>query len=174
MLALLDQAEGSRGLGGGGSGDGGRKVYGIDIDIREHNRAAIEDHPLSSYIELVEGSSVDQEIIFKIKEAVTKKGRSPASVMVCLDSNHTHRHVRDELLAYADLVTVGNYLVVFDTVIDDLPADLFEDRPWGYGNNPKTAVRDFLESRSDFEIDRFLENKLLLTAAPSGYLRRFK
>jgi len=149
----------------GGSG----KVIGIDNDIRKHNRIAIEQHPLSSRIELIEGSSTDSDVIHSVsKKAAGRK------TMVLLDSNHTHDHVLEELKLYSPLVTKDSYLVVFDTVIEDLPSELFSDRPWGKGNNPKTAVQEFLKTEDSFEIDKEIENKLLITVAPDGYLKCVK
>jgi cephalosporin hydroxylase len=123
---------------------------------------------MHSRITMLEGSSVDPGIVATVAEAAADRGR----VLVCLDSNHTHAHVRDELAAYAPLTSVGSYCVVFDTVIDDLPADAHPDRPWGPGDNPKTAVHEFLASHPEFEIDRTIQDKLLITVAPDGYLKR--
>jgi len=144
------------------------EVLGIDIDIRAHNRAAIDAHPMIRRIAMIEGSSVAPEVISQVKA----KAASKRSVLVLLDSNHTHDHVLAELEAYADLVTIGSYCVVFDTVIEDLPNDAFGDRPWGKGNNAKTAVRDFLRRHPEFEIDKSIQHKLLITVAPDGYLKR--
>lgn len=143
-------------------------VLGIDIDIRPHNRAAIEAHPLHRRIRMLEGSSVAPEVIAQVSALSSGCKR----VLVCLDSNHTHAHVLSELRAYAPLTSVGSYCVVFDTIIDDLPADMFADRPWSPGNNPKTAVAEYLKDHPEFEIDRSIDQKLLITVAPSGYLRR--
>lgn len=157
-----------------------RRVLGVDIDIRAHNRAAIEAHPMSHRIEMIQGSSTDPQVIAQVQ----KIAQSHQRILVILDSNHTHDHVLAELEAYAPLTSVGSYCIVFDTVVEDFPADMYPDRPWGKGNNPKTAVWEYLqrlkdESRVgadgaalDFEIDAALENKLLITVAPSGYLRR--
>jgi cephalosporin hydroxylase len=145
------------------------KVLGLDIDIRAHNRSAIEAHPMFKRISMIEGSSISPEIIEQVRQAAAGK----RSVLVCLDSNHTHAHVLAELEAYAPLVTVGSYCVVFDTIVEDLPEGLFPDRPWGPGDNPKTAVHEFLKTRhTSFEIDRAVDNKLLVSVAPSGYLKR--
>ena len=144
------------------------RVLGIDIDIRAHNRAAIEIHPMSRRIEMIQGSSIDPGII----ERASARAESEERVLVCLDSNHTHDHVLAELEGYARLVTPGSYCVVFDTVIEKLPADMFPDRPWGPGDNPMTAVREFLPAHREFEIDRDMDNKLLISVAPEGYLRR--
>lgn len=145
-----------------------RRVIGVDIDIRARNRSAIEAHPLANRIDMIEGSSVDPEIV----EQVRKKASSAKTVLVSLDSNHTHDHVLAELEAYAPLVTPGSYCVVFDTLIEDMPAGSFPDRPWDKGDNPKTAVWEFLKSHGEFEIDRSIDYKLLISVAPSGYLRR--
>jgi cephalosporin hydroxylase len=145
-----------------------RQVIGIDIDIRPHNRAAIEAHPLASRIHMFQGSSVAPEIVAQVKEAAS----GARCVLVCLDSNHTHEHVLAELEAYAPLTSVGSYCVVFDTVVEDIPQALCGDRPWGPGNNPKTAVREYLRSHPEFEIDKSIQHKLQITVAPDGYLKR--
>lgn len=157
-----------------------RKVLGIDIDIRAHNRQAIEAHPMASRIQMIEGSSIAPDVIDQVREIASRHQR----VLVCLDSNHTHEHVLAELEAYAPLVSSGSYCIVFDTIVEDMPASCFPDRPWGPGNNPKTAVRAFLErqeaqprlgadgSSLRFEIDRTIPDKLLITVAPDGFLRR--
>lgn len=149
-------------------GDG--MVVGIDIDIRPHNREAIETHPMFKRITMIEGSSTDDAIVAQAAELA--EGRS--CVLVTLDSNHTHEHVLRELQLYSPLVTPGSYLTVFDTVVEDMPASAFPDRPWGPGDNPKTAVWEFLRDNDRFEIDKEIENKLLLTVAPDGYLRRVR
>jgi cephalosporin hydroxylase len=145
-----------------------RQVLGVDIDIRAHNRAAIEAHPMANRIHMIEGSSIDPQII----EEVHALAKDYERILVCLDSNHTHCHVLAELEAYAPLVTPGSYCVVFDTIIDDLPADMFPDRPWGPGDNPKTAVHEYLKTHPEFEIDKQIDHKLLISVAPDGYLRR--
>ncbi|MCI5133596.1 MAG: cephalosporin hydroxylase [Candidatus Electrothrix sp. AW2] len=147
-----------------------RKVLGIDIDIRAHNRAAIEAHPMYSRIQMIEGSSIAPEIIDQVKTIASEYKR----ILVCLDYNHTHDHVLAELEAYAPLTSVGSYCVVFDTIVEDLPADMFPDRPWGPGNNPKTAVWEYLKTHSEFEIDKSIQHKLLITVAPDGYLKRIR
>lgn len=148
-------------------GSGG-KVLGIDIDIRRHNREEIEQHPLAKRIEMIEGSSVDDETAQKVYEFAADY----SNIMVILDSNHTHAHVKAELEIYSLLVSVGSYLVVFDTFIEDMPPGLYPDRSWNVGDNPKTAVFEFLGENDNFEIDKKVENKLLMTSAPSGYLKR--
>ena len=164
MLCLLDVIEGID------PRQSPRKVIGVDIDIRSHNRQALDDHPLRFKMELIEGSSVDPQIINQVLRSSDDSDR----VLVFLDSNHTHQHVLDELNAYADLVSVGSYCVVFDTVIEDLPQGSFPDRPWDVGNNPKTAVQEWLKNHPEFEIDHAIDNKLLISVAPHGYLKRVK
>lgn len=144
------------------------KVLGIDIDIRPHNRQAIEAHPLARRIEMIQGSSISEEVVAQVRMHAAGRNR----ILVCLDSNHTHDHVLAELQAYAPLVSAGSYCVVFDTVVEDLPAELCPDRPWGPGNNPKTAVRAYLKDHPEFEIDKSIERKLQITVAPDGYLKR--
>lgn len=146
---------------------GRRQVIGIDVDIRPHNRTAIEEHPQYRRISLIEGSSVAPEIIKQVRTVA----REYSHPMVILDSNHTHEHVLEELRLYSPLVRTGGYLVVFDTVIEDMRPDAFPNRPWGVGNNPKTAVREFLRSNSRFVVDAEIEAKLQVTVAPGGYLR---
>jgi cephalosporin hydroxylase len=146
------------------------EVLGLDIDIRTHNREAIEAHPMSRRITMLQGSSIAPEIVAQVKAKAASKKR----VLVFLDSNHTHDHVLGELQAYAPLTSVGSYCVVFDTVIEDMPAEMFPDRPWGPGNNPKTAVWTYLKTHPEFEIDAAIHHKLLLTVAPDGYLKRVR
>lgn len=150
--------------------DGDGIVVGIDIDIRAHNRVEIEKHSMFKRIKMLEGSSTDSKIVNSVRELVDDR----KSVMVVLDSNHTHEHVLMELKFYSPLVTIGSYCVVFDTIVEDLPEDSFPDRPWGRGNNPKTAVCEFLKNNDCFEIDKDIGNKLLITAAADGYLKRIK
>jgi len=145
-----------------------RKVIGIDIDIRKHNRLAIEKHPLSSYIQLIEGSSIDVKIAKKIHDIAATHD----SVMVILDSNHTESHVLKELELYALITTVGNYCVVYDTDIELFPQGYFEDRPWDVGNNPMTAVNKWIQENHNFHIDTSVDSRLLVSCAPRGYLRR--
>jgi len=152
------------------SGHGEGRVLGIDIDIREHNRRKIEAHPMFKRIDMIQGSSISSDIIKQVKDQAKGKER----ILVVLDSNHTHDHVMVELEAYAPLTTVGSYCVVFDTVVEDMPVDFFPDRPWGLGNNPKTAVWKYLETHPEFEIDKSIQNKILITVAPDGYLKKIK
>ena len=145
-----------------------RLVLGIDIDIRAHNRAEIEAHPMASRIRMIEGSSVDPEVVEQVRDVAKRYSR----VLVCLDSNHTEEHVLAELEVYAQLVSKGSYCVVFDSAIEDMPEDLFSDRPWGKGNNPKTAVWKYLRDHDEFEIDKSIDSKLAITVAPDGYLKK--
>jgi cephalosporin hydroxylase len=168
MLALLDMCDA---IDSGKSFNpkvSNRKVLGIDIDIRAHNRAAIEAHPMASRIQMIQGSSIAADIIAQVHAVAAKHSR----VLVCLDSNHTHDHVLAELNAYAPLTSVGSYCVVFDTIVQDMPKEMFPDRPWGPGNNPKTAVWEYLKTHEEFQIDKSIQDKLLITVAPDGYLKR--
>lgn len=156
------------------------EVLGIDIDIRSHNREAIEAHPMFKRITMLEGSSISDETIKKVRE----KAKGKNKVLVLLDSNHTHEHVMAELHAYAGLTSVGSYCVVFDSIVEDMPEDMFPDRPWAPGDNPKTAIRQYLkeleevgwkdEDGSPFKLenDWQVEGKLLITVAPEGFLKR--
>lgn len=145
-----------------------RKVIGVDIDIRPHNRAAIEAHPLAPRIHMIQGSSVDPAIVEEVRRAAHHAG----TVLVSLDSNHTHDHVLQELQAYAPMVTKDSYCIVYDTVIEHLPDAMFADRPWSRGDNPMTAVHEYLKGDPRFAIDRTIEHKLLITVAPDGFLKR--
>lgn len=180
MLALLDIADA---IEAGEKIDprlSKRRVLGIDIDIRSHNRAAIEAHPMASRIQMIQGSSVAPEIVNQVRTIAANYSR----VLVCLDSNHTHDHVLDELKAYAPLVSRGSYCVVFDTVVEDMPKEMFPDRQWGPGNNPKTAVFEYMKILENkrikaadgqvlvLEIDKSIDHKLLISVAPDGYLKR--
>ncbi len=170
MLALLDYCQAAeRGL-ALDPRESRRRVLGVDIEIRPHNRTAIEAHPMAHLIEMIEGSSVDPEVVNQVKTIA----RGYRKILIFLDSNHTHDHVLAELRAYAPLVSVGSYCVVWDTGIEDLPENFCSDRPWGKGNNPKTAVHEYLRSTDCFEIDELIAHKLMITAAPDGFLRRVK
>ncbi len=142
------------------------EVLGVDIDIRAHNREAIVAHPMNKRIQLLQGSSISSEIITEVKNRVGNK-----KALIMLDSNHTYEHVKAELELYSSLVKKDSYLIVFDTVIDDLSDELSAGRPWGYKNGPQKAVREFLEKNKRFEIDNEIQNKLMITAAPNGYLK---
>jgi len=149
---------------------GNGEVLGIDIDIRKHNKKAIEEHPMFKRITMIEGSSVSKEVIEKVKNLAKDKKK----VLICLDSNHTHNHVLEELKLYSSLVTKGSYLIVYDTVIEDFPEECSKGRPWGKGRNPKTAVIEFLKINGDFIVDKDIQNKLLITVAPGGYLKKIR
>ncbi len=147
------------------------EVLGIDIDIRKHNKGEIEKHPMFKRIKMIEGSSIDENIAAEIRSIAQGK----QNILVVLDSNHTFEHVLRELELYSPFVSLGSYIVVFDTIVEDLPANYFkEKRPWGIGNNPKTAVSEFLKRNNNFIIDESIDNKLLISVAPNGYLKRVK
>lgn len=168
MLALLDLSDAIESGQMLDPRNSRREVLGVDIDIRAHNRAAIEAHPMYSRIRMIEGSSTSPEVIEQVSAIAAKHER----ILVCLDSNHTHEHVLAELNAYAPLASKDSYCVVFDTIIEDMPKSMFPDRPWGPGDNPKTAVHEYLKTHPEFEIDRSIHQKLVLTVAPDGYLKR--
>ncbi len=150
---------------------GNGRVLGIDIDIRQHNRKEIENHPMFKRIDMIQGSSVSEEVAVQVREIAKGKKR----ILVCLDSNHTHDHVMQELKLYSPMVSLGSYIVVFDTIVEDLPEGYFsQQRPWGISNNPKTAVKEFLKSNDQFEIDYSIDNKILISVAPGGYLKRIR
>ena len=180
MLALLDYCDAMQ------SGElldvrkAPRRVLGVDIDIRAHNRKAIEEHPLGAKISMIQGSAIAPEVIAQVKEVA----RNHQRIMVFLDSNHTHQHVLEELELYAPLTSKGSYCVIFDTMVEDLPDEMFANRPWGKGDNPKTAVWEYMRRLKDegrtaadgeklaFDYDRTIETKLAFTAAPDGFLKR--
>ncbi len=143
------------------------KVVGIDIDIRKHNRKEIEKHPLKKRIIMLEGSSLDENILKKVKKLVQNKTR----ILLFLDSFHTHEHVLKELELYSTLVKKGGYIIVFDTMVEFMPKGSFPNRPWGKGNNPHTAVKEFVKQNKRFKIDKDIENKLLITSCPDGFLK---
>jgi len=145
-----------------------RKVLGVDIDIREHNKKAIQEHMLYSRIDMIEGSSIEEGTIHQVVEYAKEFDK----IMLFLDSNHTHEHVLGELNAYAGLVSKGSYCVVFDTAVEDFPAEAFPHRNWGPGNNPKTAVWEYLKAHPEYMIDKEIENKIQITVAPDGYLKK--
>ncbi len=168
MLALLDLTDAMAAGKALDATKSRRKVLAVDIDIRAHNRAAIEAHPLAPYISMIQGSSIADDVVKQVHNLAMGYKR----VLVCLDSNHTHDHVLAELSAYAHLTSVGSYCVVFDTVVEDLPKSMFPDRPWGPGDNPKTAVHAFLKTHPEFENNTSIPAKLQITVAPDGYLKR--
>lgn len=148
------------------------EIVGIDIDIREHNKIEIEKHPMYKRIKMIQGSSIAPEIVEQVRKCTEGK----QSILVVLDSNHTHEHVLEELKAYAPFVTKNSYAVVFDTIVEYLPDDYMpgHKRPWGVGDNPLTAVVEYLKSNDNFVIDKSINNKLLISVAPNGYLKRIK
>ena len=170
ILALLDLCEGLQKKQRPSRKILPRKVLGIDIDIRRHNREAIQRHPMASRIRMIQGSSIAPAIVAKVKAFAKKYSR----ILVCLDSNHTHEHVLAELNAFAPLVSKNSYCVIFDTIIDNLPKKMFPDRPWGPLDNPKTAVRTFLKTHPEFKVDQEIDQKLLISVAPEGYLKRVR
>lgn len=180
MLALIDYCEAAQ-LGESiRPGVSHRRVIGVDIDIRPHNREALRVHPLAPLIEMIQGSSIDDQVIEQVHQAARRHER----VLVMLDSNHTHDHVLAELRAYAPLVTPDSYCIVWDTGVEDLPDGFVTNRPWGKGNNPKTAVFEYLRELADgsardskgrtlaFEIDKTIEHKIAISASPDGFLHR--
>ncbi len=168
MLSLLELCESLESQTGFDPRSPKRKVLGVDIEIRPHNREAIEAHPMSNRIRMIEGPSTAPEAVSEVSNYLQGFNR----IMVFLDSNHTHDHVKEELEIYGPMTSVGSYCVVFDTIVEDLPTSMYPERPWGPGNNPKTAVRDFLQNHPEFEIDTAIDNKLLISVAPEGYMRR--
>lgn len=180
MLALLDYSDAVSAGKSLNPQASKRRVIGIDIDIRAHNRSAIEAHPMAHLIDMIQGSSIDPSVISQVGE----KARQFNTIVVFLDSNHTHEHVLAELEAYAPLVSKGSYCVVWDSGVEDLPADFCTDRPWGKGNNPKTALWAYLriletegrlgadKTQLNFEIDKLIEHKLVISAAADGFLKR--
>jgi cephalosporin hydroxylase len=168
MLTLLDISEAIQCGKSYSPQDSKRKVLGIDIDIRQHNRVEIEKHPFSHMIEMIEGSSVDPLVINRVNEIA----KEHVQVMVFLDSNHSHDHVLAELMAYGSLVTQGSYCVVFDTMIELFREGSFPNRPWDKGHNPMTAVDTYLETNKDFEVDKSIDDKLQISVSPKGYLKR--
>lgn len=170
LLALLDYFESEVRQSGRSADSRQRRVVGIDIEIRDHNRRALDGHPLNKLIKLIEGSSIDPKVV----DQVSAIAHQHETVLVLLDSNHTHEHVLAELRAYTPLVTFGSYCVVLDTFVENMPAKVVEDRPWEKGNSPLSAIWAFLNENDLFEPDSTIDKKLLITAAPSGYLRRTK
>jgi cephalosporin hydroxylase len=146
-------------------------VLGLDIDIRDHNKELIEAHPMYKRIQMIQGDSTSKHVADQVFELAKNKKK----ILVCLDSNHTHDHVLKELQLYAPLTTIGSYCVVFDTIVEDLPSDYMPGgRLWNPGNSPKTAVFEFLKTNDDFEIDKSIDNKILISVAPDGYLKRIQ
>ena len=168
ILAMIDHAEAANNGEMLDPSQPKRRVLGIDIDIRAHNRSAIEEHPMSAYIEMIQGSSIDEDIVAQVHD----RAEEFKNVMVFLDSNHTHDHVFAELNAYAPLVSSGSYCIVYDTLIEDMGEGFYPDRGWGPGNSPKSAVHAYLADHPEFEIDKHVDKKLMITVASDGFLRR--
>ena len=145
-------------------------VLGVDIDIRAHNKKEIEKHPMAKRIKMIQGSSVSEDVVKEVKAHT--KGKKV--VLVALDSNHTHDHVFKELEMYSPFVTKNSYLVVFDTLIEEMPKGFYPDRNWGIGNNPMSAVKQFLKTNKGFEVQHDIDDKLLISVSKSGYLKRIK
>ena len=145
-------------------------VLGIDVDIRTKNWGNILKHPMGKRITMIEGSSIEDATAEKVHEFARNKER----IMVFLDSNHTHDHVLKELNLYAPLTTLGSYCIVFDTIVEDMKPEYSSNRPWGIGNNPKTAVHEYLKTTSAFEIDHSIEEKIQITVCPDGFLKRIR
>lgn len=146
------------------------KVIGVDIDIRKHNRDSIEAHPLSKRINLVEGGSVDTDILAEVRSHIRKDSK----VMVVLDSDHSRSHVLNECRAYGPMVTQGCYLVVADTLVghvEEKDAPTNRSKLWFKGNDPLSATNDYLKENDRFEIDDEINGKLVLSSSPGGYLK---
>lgn len=143
------------------------KVLGVDIEIRQHAKNAIFDSNFKDEIHLIEGSSVEDQVVNQVKNYVSQHKK----IMVVLDSNHTHEHVLSELEIYSKFVTKDCFMLVLDTVIDDLNID--PDRSWGPGSSPKSAVKEFMSKNSEeFIHEQSYENRALLSVAPYGYWRK--
>ena len=149
------------------------RVIGIDVEIRPHNRAALDGHPLRPLIELIEGSSIDPSVVNRVRSEIG----SGETVLVLLDSNHSRAHVRAELEAYAPLVSTGSYIVATDGVMRDV-ADAPRGQASWHEDNPIAAVQDFLRAHQDFTLEQppwpFNESDLEqnVTHWPQAYLRR--
>lgn len=170
MLALLDLVDAEVAQDYSIVENSKRKVLGIDIDIRKHNKKQIESHPLASRIIMLQGSSVDPSIIATVRNL----SKNYQKILVCLDSNHTDEHVYAELEAYAPMVSAGSYCVVFDTIVEHFPEKYYEGRDWGPGNSPKTAVDRYIKKNPFYEIDSSIDNQLLISVAPGGYIKKVR
>ncbi|HUR86531.1 MAG TPA: CmcI family methyltransferase [Solirubrobacteraceae bacterium] len=149
------------------------RVIGVDIEIRPHNRAAIEQHPLFGRIALIEGSSVDPAVVARVEEEIGGE----QNVLVLLDSNHLRDHVLAELEAYHHLVPVGSYIVAMDGIMKYL-ADTPRGDPSWVDDNPISAAEAFVAAHPEFVIEQpswgFNESELRanITHSPSGYIKR--
>ncbi|ACL22192.1 Cephalosporin hydroxylase [Desulfitobacterium hafniense DCB-2] len=146
-----------------------REVVAIDIELRSQNRTALEAHPMYKRITVFDGSSTDSKIAEQVREIASRH----RAIMVVLDSNHSHQHVYDELNIYGQLVTVGSYALVCDTCIEVF-GDTRNDRPWGKGNNPYTAAKQWLSEHDEFVCDKTYDEQSLITSNPGGWLLRVK
>jgi len=147
---------------------GGGRIIGVDIYLPDDLKARLGSHGrLSERLTLIDGSSIEAETLARVKSIVG----NCREVMVVLDSYHTHEHVLKELRLYSPLVGKGHYLVCGDTVVEDIPEQAHRSRPWGPGNNPKTALRQFLQENDRFVVDDYVDMKLLLSCSPGGYLK---
>lgn len=150
---------------------GGKKIIGVDIYLPSSLKKRLNSYDrVSQRIVLIKGSSVEEATVKKIKRIIGNSKKT----LVILDSNHTHEHVLRELRIYSQFIGKGYYLVCTDTIIEDIPEQKHRPRPWGLGNNPKTALRQFLRENKSFKIDKEIKNKLLLSCNPDGYLFRYK
>ena len=152
---------------------GGGKVVGVDIDIRAHNRATIEDHVMSKRVVLIEGGSVDEDTLASVRAQIPKGAR----VMVVLDSDHSREHVLSECRAYGQMVTEGCYLVVADTLVGHITEDKAptkRSKIWFKGDEPLSALNDYLAENDRFLVDPVLNGKLVLSSSPGGYLQCVK
>ena len=151
------------------------RVIGIDIDIRPHNRAAIEKHELFDRIEMIEGSSIDLAVVDSVRE-LTKRGEK---ALVVLDSHHSRAHVLAELRAYAEFVSIDSYIIACDGIMQDLVGAERTSADWAI-NNPQTAIKDFLSERDDFILETpgeiFNEGRITerVTYWPNAYLKRVR
>lgn len=150
---------------------GGQKVIGVDIFIPPDLRQRLAMHgKLSDRLSLIEGGSTDPQTLAQVKEQL----RGSRKVLVILDSYHTHDHVLRELCAYAPFVEKGQYLICGDTVVERIPPQTHRARPWGPGNNPATALKEFLSQTDRFVVDETIDRRLLLSCHPGGYLKAVK
>ena len=147
-----------------------RKVIGIDIDIRQHNRELIENHFLSDKIEMIESSSVNKGTFNKIKSL----SKDYSNILVMLDSNHTESHVLEELNLYSSLISKNSYCIVFDTIVEKMDSEFSKNRPWNKKNSPQSAIQKFLKRNNNFVVDKTIDKKIILSMAPGGFLKKIK
>ncbi len=150
---------------------GGKKAIGIDIFIPPDLRKRLMNKgKISKKISLIQGESTHKSTISKLKKII---GNSKKNLII-LDSYHAHQHVLEELELYSQFVGKGNYIIVGDTIVEDIPKQKHRPRPWGPGNSPKSAMKHFLKKNNKFIIDRNFDKKLLFSCHPEGYLRAIK